>query len=382
MTWRTAPLAWLLTCAIASQTLSAQSGSCRVTVRVLGRDSLPLAGAVVSINDASIPTDASGLARIGGLTGGMMSLLIRRVGFQPFRGVTNAACDASAPAATDVRLAQIQSLAPVTVRADEHPKFVGPMSAFWERRARGEGYFFTTADIDRRNTPHLTELIRTVPGWGRSQQTDRFSEALTRGTAIRMGAAPRDAVRTAAQRCFPTVIIDGMAATMAELNTDGIDTRGLAGVEVYVDASRTPSEFWGTGGQGGCGVVAIWSRSLVNMNHSPLAQQSAPMDSVFEAHEVDDVAMLDSTANHPFVYPREMLRRHVSGDATVSLVVLRTGEPLARSLRITQATFPEFGAALLDAATALRFLPARMSGNPVAQRTEITVHFVHSPRDP
>ena len=380
MNWRASQyqLAMLLCSGLTSETLVAQSGSCRLAVRVTGIDSTPLFDAEVRAAEVSARTDAAGLALFTGLQPGVQSVQVRRVGYQQFRGLVSTTCDAF-PLPVDVRLGQrIQALAPVTVRADERPRFTGPMAGFWERRARGEGTFFTTVDIDKRNTQRLTDLVQSVPGWGRSQQTNRLSEALARGTAIRVGAAPRELLRTAAQRCFPTVIIDGMAVTMAELNTDGIDTRSLAGVEVYVDAARTPSEFWGTSGQGGCGVVAVWSRSTVNLKHTPLAQQAALVDTIYGAHEVDEAATLDSTANNAIAFPRSMRRTRLSGDATVSMVILPTGEIFTKSISIVRASNPEFGAALADAAAMLRFVPARLTGRTVAQRAELTVRFEHT----
>jgi len=379
---RTTPyrLALLLCSSLVSETLVAQAGSCRLAVRVAGNDSTPLVDAEVSSAAVTVRTDETGLAVLSGLAPGVQSVRVRRVGYQLFRGLATATCDA-VPRPVDWRLSErIQTLALATVRADQRVRFTGPMAGFWERRERGQGTYFTIAEIDKRNAPRLTDLVQSVPGWGRTQQTDRFSEALTRGTAVRVGAAAREPLRAAAQRCFPTVIIDGMAATMAELNTDGIDTRSLAGVEVYVDGSRTPSEFWGTSGQGGCGVVAVWSRSAVNLKHTPLSQQAALADTIYGAHEVDYAAMLDSTANNSFAFPRSMRRSRISGDATVAMVILPTGEPFMKSISVVRASHPDFGTALADAAAMLRFVPARLTGRAVAQRTELTVRFENTER--
>jgi TonB family protein len=360
-----------------SQTLLAQSGSCLVDVRVQSQFNTPVVDAEVSIGDLRVRTDSIGEARLQSLSAAEARLVVRRIGFSPFAGFVAPACPGGK--AGELRVVRLtpraEVLAPVTVRADVPPRFTGPMAGFWERRAKGDGTFFTAADIDRRNAQRLTELVRTVSGWGRGQQTERFANALVKGTAIRQGVAQREPERPGTQQCYPTVVIDGMVATVGELNTDGIDPRTLAGVEVYVDGARTPTEFWGTAGQGHCGVVAMWSRSLENMRHSAQAQPASLTDSVFAPHEVDEVTRIEAERSNPVVYPKQLRRSKVTGEATVALVVLPTGEPYMRSVTMVQATRAEFGAALMDAVASMRFAPARRAGNPVAQRTELTVKF-------
>lgn len=379
---RTSPLLASLIAAVAwGETLVAQTGSCQAGVRVISAtDSTPIPMAEVAAGAALVRSDSAGFARLAGLSSEAASITVRRIGFQPLRAVLRNGCeDVSSSIVTLALRPRPQTLSAVTVRGDERQRFTGPMAGFWERRLRGEGTYFTALDIDNRNVQRLSDLLRTVPGWGRTQQADRFSEALTRGTAVRMGAAPREQMRTAATRCFPTVVVDGMAATQSELNVDGLDPRSLSGVEVYVDGARTPSEFWGTAGQGRCGVVAVWSRSLDNLRHTPLELQAALADTVYEAHEVDEVSRHDSTTSLHVIYPKELRRKKQSGDATVSIVVLPTGEPFLRRLQVVHASHPEFGAALLEAVSTLRFVPARRNGTAVAQRAELTVRFQDAP---
>jgi TonB family protein len=360
-----------------TQTLAAQSGSCAVDVRVESVFNTPIGDAEISLGDVRARSDSLGNARFAAVAGGATRLAVRRLGFSPFAGIVTPACSPGEKGVPQiVRLApRAAALDPVTVRADAPVRFTGPMAGFWERRAKGDGTFFTAAEIDRRNAQRLTDLVRTVSGWGRGQQTERFANALVRGTAVRMGAAQREPERPGTQQCYPTVVIDGMVATVGELNTDGIDPRTLAGLEVYVDGARTPAEFWGTAGQGHCGVVAMWSRSLENMRHVPFSQPSVLTDSVFAAHEVDEVARIQSDQSNPVVYPKALKRKRVVGEATVGLVVLPTGEPYLRSLKLEQATHPEFGEALMDAVTTMHFAPAKRNGSAVPQRTSLTVRF-------
>ena len=366
-------------CFALGETLGAQERSCRLPVRVTSAAGEPLAGVAVSHGATVLRTDSSGHAMFVGLAPGEAFVRARRPGFGAVLRGGPAQCGPTSPPTT-LQLAMVpmpQELAPVIVRADDRPRFAGPMAGFWERRVKGEGYFFTAAEIDRRNVQRMSDLIRTIPGWSRNQ-TQRTSDAIVRGTAVRMGVASRDPVRgTGPASCYPTVVIDGMAATASELVMDGIDPRSLSGVEIYVDGARTPTEFWGTDGQGRCGVVAVWSRSLDAMRHTPLEQQNALADTVYAHDDVDRAAALDASTSLPVVYPQALRRRKARGSATVSVVVLPTGEPWLRESKVLTATHDDFGKALLDAVPTLRFTPAQRDGRSVAQRAVLTVAFEH-----
>ncbi len=358
-----------------ADTLVAQARSCRVQVEAVAAGAGAVAGAEVVVAGASVVTDSVGRAIVAVVGAGQYPMLVRRVGFRPLRSMIASECE-FLPTVVRAELSVLTtSLEAVTVRADAVRKYSGPMAGFWERRARGDGVFFTAAQIDQRNVQRLTDLLRTVAGWGGARQAEVLSDALVRGTAVRMGAISREAARASASKCFPTVVIDGMAATMGELNVDGIDPRSLSGVEVYADGSRTPSEFWGVAGQGRCGVVAIWSRSMDNLRHTPLEQQVAMIDSIFNAADVDEAARIDDDVELHVLYPNELRRSKSSGTATVRLIVLPTGEPFLREVTLVGSTHPAFGSALLDAVNTMRFVPARRAGRAVSQRAELTVRF-------
>ena len=362
-----------------ADTLDAQARSCRVQVEAVAAGAGAVAGAEVVVAGSSVLTDSAGRATVVVVGAGQYPMLVRRVGFRPLRSMIASECEFLPTVVRADLVVLTTSLEAVTVRADAVRKYSGPMAGFWERRARGDGVFFTAAQIDQRNVQRLTDLLRTVAGWGGARQAEVLSDALVRGTAVRMGAITREAARTSASKCFPTVVIDGMAATMGELNVDGIDPRSLSGVEVYADGSRTPSEFWGVAGQGRCGVVAIWSRSMDNLRHTPLEQQVELTDSIFDAADVDEAARIDDDVELHVLYPNELRRRKASGSATVRLVVLPTGEPFLREVTLVHSTHPAFGAALVDAVNSFRFVPARRGGRAVSQRAELTVRF--EPKD-
>lgn len=357
--------------------VAAQGAACRVAVEVHDSTGAPLADvAIEAVGHADVVrTREDGRAMIATADRTPYVLRLRRLGFVAATQNVAPTCGAAPDPVTVAMTSVATVITPIIVKGRNDHRFTGPLAGFYERRARGEGYFFTVADIDRRNVQRMGDLIRTVPGWGRTQNT-RTADALIRGAAVRMGAASRNTMGAGAgSNCFPTAVIDGSAASMAELNMDAIDPRSLAGVEVYVDGSRTPSEFWGTAGQGRCGVVVMWSRSMDALSHTPLENQATAPTEVYEPHEVDEVATLDGDRSVPPVYPTEQKRRKKPGEATAEFVILPGGEPFVRDAKVVSATEPAFGDALLEALPMLRFNEARKNGRAVAMRVKFTARF-------
>jgi len=131
---------------------------------------------------------------------------------------------------------------------------------FSERRKQGNGHFLDRAEIHRRNSPTLPELLRTVPG-------------------IRLEAAPQGGRWLRSTRsglthdCPMMLYIDGVAVT-SELTTytmvrgrrvlergtsifDSIPTEMIEAMEIYT-TSNVPAQF--NRGESSCGVAVIWMR--------------------------------------------------------------------------------------------------------------------------
>ena len=124
------------------------------------------------------------------------------------------------------------------------------MEPFYQRREQGFGDFFTRAEIEERDPPRFTDLMRHVPGV-RLIQKGSFS------TVIQFGRT-----QTFVSPCeSPIIYYDGLRLGGADdyIDLDRlVNTRDLAGVELYSGAARVPPEFNMTGST--CGVIAIWTR--------------------------------------------------------------------------------------------------------------------------
>lgn len=351
---------------LAWHALGAQpSAACLAAVSVRDSTGALLTDAAVVVGDVTARTDSAGEARIVLASGTPVYARVRRLGFAPARLMVFPSCGVR-PASTLVTLDPIAArLSTVTVSAARRPVYSGPLATFYERRARGDGVFFTHAEMLLRNAQRLSDVLRTVIGLGELGMRPGFS-------------AGRTGSRRVADRCYPLLVFDGMAqAALGEISTDAIDPRGLAGVEVYPDASRTPPEFLALNNGSRCGTIVIWSRrSDTYMPEPRMARGDAIPDSlIFDAGDVDQLAQLDTTHSVTPVYPATLRRKAIDGEVSVELVVASDGRPDTRMAKVLSATHRAFGDAVMDGLPLLTFEPARRNELPVAQRIRMTIAF-------
>lgn len=336
---------------------------CAAAVSVRDSAGAALMDAAVVVGDGTLRTDASGDVRIAVGSSTPVYARVRRIGFAPSRIMLFPSCGIP-PLATLVTLDPIATrLSTVTVSAARRPVYTGSLAPFYERRAKGDGVFFTHADMLSRNAQRLSDVLRTVNGLG---------EVGRRATVPLRGG------RGVGERCYPLLIIDGMAqANIGEIRTDGIDPRGLAGVEVYPDASRTPPEFLALNNGSRCGTIAIWSRRSDTYAPEPrVARDDALPDSlIFSEGDVDALARLDTARSVTPVYPSSLRRKALDGEVQLELVVASDGRPYPRTARVLAATHKAFGDAAIEGLPLFTFEPARRNEQPVAQRVRLTVAF-------
>ena len=354
--------AFLTVPATAAQAQSAPV--CAAAVSVRDSSGASLFDATVIVGDGAVRTDSAGDARFILGSDTPVYARVRRLGYAPARLMLFPSCGVPSMV-TQVTLDPIAArLSTVTVSAARRPQYSGPLASFYERRARGEGVFFTHAEMLQRNAQRLSDVLRTVNGLGE--------------LGMRPAVGGRNTGGRARDRCFPLLIIDGMSqSTIGEINTDAIDPRGLAGVEVYPDASRTPPEFLALNNGSRCGTIVIWSRrSDTYMPEPRLARGDAIPDSlIFEAGDVDQLAQLDTSRSVTPVYPVALRRKAINGEVSLELVVASDGRPDARKAKVLSATHRAFGDAVIDGLALFTFAPARRNEQPVAQRVRMTIAF-------
>jgi TonB family protein len=355
---------WLLAALTPAGVAGAQSApACAAAVTVHDSTGTALAAATVVVGETTQQTDDSGSVRITTPASTPVYARVRRIGFAPSRIMLFPSCGAP-PLATLVTLSPLAArLSTVTVSAASRPTFSGPLAPFYERRARGNGVFFTHADILSRNAQRLSDMLRTVNGLGE---------------VGRRATVPGRTPRGVSDRCFPLLIIDGMAqANIGEIRTDGIDPRGLAAIEVYPDASRTPPEFLALNNGSRCGTIAIWSRREGTFVPEPrVARGDMLADSlIFSAGDVDALAQLDTARSVTPLYPQQLRRKALDGSVDIELVVASDGRPYPQTARVVSATHKAFGEAVIEGIPLFTFEPARRNERAVAQRVRLTIEF-------
>ncbi|MEP6619895.1 MAG: carboxypeptidase regulatory-like domain-containing protein [bacterium] len=236
----------------AFSTLAAQSPSPRAdsprtavlaTIDGLVADSAltPIAGASVSILQTAVQveTEASGRFRILQVPAGQYLIVVRRVGYHPVSGIIEVG------EGENLKLSYTMSRLLTTldtVRVAEQ-RLSMKMSEFEQRRKWGFGHFVTREEIEKRNVPMLSDMVRGVLGF--SVGTD--------GSI----SSSRGAVAINGRRCAPTVFIDGIRFLGAPTDVNLPSIKEIAGMEFYSGPASAPLQY---GKVGMCGVIILWTK--------------------------------------------------------------------------------------------------------------------------
>ncbi len=97
-------------------------------------------------------------------------------------------------------------------------------------------------------------------------------------------------------------------------------------------------------------------------------------DNVYTSFQVDNVAQFATGSAVPR-YPEDLLERQVSGVVTVRFIVDTSGLIDSKSVRIVNASEPQFVASVREALPRMKFQPARLNGKRVRQMVEQPFRF-------
>ena len=219
-----------------------------VTLVGVVRDSAgsPIPGVEVRFKGAdfvSVRTNDSGGFRMINLPTGAANVSVRRMGFAPASaevrlrsGRTDSLVFSLTPLAT--------TIAGVLVEDEYEARSRRLLAGFWERRARGFGYFLTRNEIEKRDAHEFVDLARMVPsvtvGTRNGRKTIRFNRA----------GGGRD--------CPPQYVVDGMRIENA--SPDEFVPQDVEAIELYSGPATIPPQFAPRFNSYTCGAVVIWTR--------------------------------------------------------------------------------------------------------------------------
>jgi hypothetical protein len=206
-----------------------------------------LADATASILGSTIQvvTGANGRFRIHGIPVGEYILVVRRLGYAPSSiALQVAGGDTLRMSFALEKIAT--ALDTVTITAKRYSM---RMAEFEEHRKLGFGQFMAQAEIEKRNTVYVGDLVRTFLGvdvgetiFGQIATSHRFGGTFEQGI------------------CPFQVFLDGMPLSAPVNLKDLPSPKDLAGIELYSGAATTPLQYKTTSGGGFCGVILVWTK--------------------------------------------------------------------------------------------------------------------------
>lgn len=251
--------------ALAPSLVTGQGQQVRIVGEVRSADGAAIRSAEIRANGApaTIRSDSAGRFALEGLPAGQVRVQARALGFAPF----DTSFTARAGEALTVVLqlnAVAQQLAPVVTEAvlpygkPLRYQHTGRFDAFYERRAKKPGTFFTREEIESSGRNTVLDLMSSVPGVrvnfrpGDGLMYLRFARC--EGNSIWNQKRPPEE-----RQLWFALFINGQRMTggaigmetLAQLKTDEVET-----VEVYRGTSELPLEAMGNA----CAAVFVTTR--------------------------------------------------------------------------------------------------------------------------
>ena len=200
----------------------------------------PIGFAQVTVADIRGVADSTGRFFLTHLAPGAADVLVRRLGFSP-RRVSMTLVEGRTDSLVIVLAAFPVELAGINTEAAT----MGRLADFERHRINGQGIYMDRAELEKRRTPRLSDVLRRMPGI--RIVSDRAGRSM-----LRMGRS------SSARDCPPEFWIDGVRAQF--LGVDDVPVGDIEALEVYRGPSGLPPEFNSRFSNAQCGAVVIWTR--------------------------------------------------------------------------------------------------------------------------
>ena len=228
--------------AMTPQTASAQSRAVLKGRVVADATELPLVGASVLLpaQELQATTDSLGKFRIVGILPGVQEVLVRLVGFEPYRG--RLGFHSSDSVTIEVIMAPA-----VVVLPDVHVATTltsRKLVEFTERRRLGIGHFLDSTDIAKGPGTRMSDKLRHLPGLVITCRGNNCGLKSTRGQSSLL------------QQCTVGMGLDG--AIVSGFNINWLQPSEVAAVEWSAGPAQLPARF--NTSRSACGFLMIWTR--------------------------------------------------------------------------------------------------------------------------
>jgi outer membrane receptor for Fe3+-dicitrate len=215
----------------------------------------PIPGATVAIDALKLQATSDSLGRftIVGVAPGVHTVVARKIGFTPI--ATRVVFGTGATLEADLILSpnSAQALTEVIVETKKAAPLHGKLAEFEERRLAGVGgQFLTQAELEKKSSSVLSNVLRQVPGVDLVRYGGQYFVA--GGRMPGRGNLP----------CPAAVMLDGVfiygAGNPSEprFGIDQINTNTLAGVEFYSGGASMPVKYNAT--RHTCGLLVLWTK--------------------------------------------------------------------------------------------------------------------------
>ncbi|MEO7457337.1 MAG: TonB-dependent receptor [Gemmatimonadaceae bacterium] len=248
----------------AGSTADAQPAPRRSVIDAVVTDTglTPIPGVTVAVAGTHIrvATGTNGRFLIHGIPPGTIQLAILKLGYRSITSVVDLGESDTLRLAFTMENGRRQ-LEGVTVTERGRSTRLAEFDA---RREKGVGQFVTAEEIEKRNTPFPTELMRTVKGILIKAYPD-FAGSL-QYFAMNPRSGTRDAYFNAKKGvadqmvigCPMEVYVDGLQMA-TPFNLDNLPApSSIAGIEMYSGPATTPARYGGTDRR--CGVILVWTK--------------------------------------------------------------------------------------------------------------------------
>jgi hypothetical protein len=228
-----------------AQERHAHNGRVRVSGVVTDSAGIPLAETRVSVVDSlgriqrGVTTGPDGWFELSDLPEGYNTFLVRRIGYRPrtFTLDIHPEMQGNVEVALSPALSQLD-----TVVVTASLKRSARLEEFYERKAKGFGYFVETREIQRLGKVRVTDVLRHVPGVLVTMDTRRGR--------VRNLVQMRDG-------CAPTLWYDGILMRGVDLD-EIANAESIQAMEVYTSTATMPVQFRASNSS--CGAIVAWSK--------------------------------------------------------------------------------------------------------------------------